>query len=109
MSYCDAAEKIIREEAKPLKYSEIASKAISKGCLHSESETPNISMYVSLRTEIRRREQRNEPQRFMFLGNGLFTLVELVTGVLGRKTKSALEQVRESRAKRMTASCVYAS
>lgn len=54
-------------------------------------------MHVTLRSEIKRREQRNEPQRFMFLGNGLFTLVELMAGLPPKKTKSAVDQIRDSR------------
>ena len=97
MSYTDAAETLLRQEGKALKHTELARKAISEGLLQTESQTPEISMHVALRTEIRRREQRGEPQRFVFLGNGLFTLVELLTGAPAEKTKSAVEQVKESR------------
>jgi len=60
---------------------------------------------------MKRREQRGEPQRFIFLGDGQFSLVDLVSGPPSQKTKSALDQVRESRLaaaqdvyKRLTAS-----
>jgi hypothetical protein len=98
LSYVDAAEAVIREEGKALKYSTIATRAIAKGLLQTEAKTPKISMHVSLRSEIKRREARGEPQRFLFLGNGLFTLMELVTGAPTEKTKSAVESVKESRA-----------
>jgi restriction endonuclease Mrr len=54
-------------------------------------------MYVSLRTEIKRRAERNEPQRFVFHGNGLFGLKDLAGPPIPVKTKTALEEVRESR------------
>lgn len=97
LSFCDAAEKILEKEKKALNYKILAERAIEQSILQTESETPDISMYVSLRAEIKRRQERNEPQRFTFLGNGLFTLVELITGSPAKKTKSAIEQVRESR------------
>lgn len=97
LSYCDAAEQILKDVKKALKYKELSDKAHKKEILRSESATPDISMYVSLRGEIKRRQERNEAQRFKFLGNGIFTLVELITGAPAKKTKSAIEQVRESR------------
>lgn len=97
MSFTDAAEKILREAGKPLTHRELAQRAISKKLVKTESETPNISMHVSIRSEMKRRESRGEPQRFVFLGNGVFSLVDLVAGSPTPKTKSALDQVRESR------------
>lgn len=92
MSFCDAAESILREENKPLNYRVLAKRAVSQGLVATESETPEISMHVSIRTEMKRRGMRGEPQRFVFLGDGFFSLVPLTT-----KTKDAIEQVRESR------------
>ncbi|MBX2990439.1 MAG: restriction endonuclease [Bacteroidetes bacterium] len=97
LSFCDAAETILLKERKPLSHRDLAKKALQEKLIQTESKTPEISMHVSLRSEIRRREQRNEPQRFVFLGNGLFTLVELLTGAPAKKTQSAIEQVRQSR------------
>lgn len=98
LSFADAAEKVLRETGKALGYKEITTKAVKKGFLQTESQTPDISMHVSLRSEMKRKEQRREPQRFMFLGNGLFTLVDFVTGGTTAKTKTAVERVRDSRA-----------
>jgi len=97
LSFGDAAEVILREEGKALKYSTIAQRAIKKKLIHTESKTPEISMHVTLRSEIKRRQERREPQRFVFAGNGYFTLVELLTSVPTKKTKTAVEQVRDSR------------
>mgnify|MGYP001565484066 CR=1 FL=1 len=97
MSFCDAAQVVLQKAAKPLSYREIVKKALQDDLIQSSSKTPDVSMYISLRSEISRREQRNEPQRLVFLGNGLFTLVELITGAPTKKTQTAIEQVRQSR------------
>lgn len=98
LSFTDAAEKILRDASKPLTHKELAQRALAKKLVQTESETPNISMHVSIRSEMKRRELRGEPQRFVFLGNGVFSLVDLVAGSPTPKTKSALDQIRESRA-----------
>jgi hypothetical protein len=97
MTFADAAEKVLRAEGKPLKYTELAKRAVAQGLVQTESQTPHISMHVSLRGEMKRREERGEPQRFVFLSEGVFGLVDLIAGPQTAKTKSALEQVRESR------------
>ena len=97
LSFVDAAERILREAGKPLTHKELAKRALEKKLVQTESETPDISMHVSIRGEMKRRETRGEPQRFVFLGNGLFSLVDLVAGTPTEKTKTALDQVRESR------------
>ncbi|MFN0181132.1 MAG: restriction endonuclease [Gemmatimonadales bacterium] len=97
LTLTDAAERILRDEGKPLSYKDLAKRAIAKKLVQSGSETPHISMHVSIRSEMKRRETRGEPQRFVFLGNGLFSLVDLVAGPPTQKTKSALDQVRDSR------------
>ncbi|MFH0818350.1 MAG: restriction endonuclease [Candidatus Micrarchaeota archaeon] len=97
ISYTDAAEQLLKKSGKALNYRDLATKALTEKLIQTESETPEISMYVCLRNEMKRRETRGEPQRFVFLGNGIFSLVDLVTGAPTAKTKSALAQVRESR------------
>ncbi|MGO9243227.1 MAG: restriction endonuclease [Verrucomicrobiia bacterium] len=97
MSWNDAAEKILRAAGDELVYRELAKRIIAKNLVATSSANPEISLYTSLRQEITRREQRGEPQRFAFLGKGMFTLVEFGGGSLAKKTKSALEQVKGSR------------
>ena len=97
LSFVDAAEKILRRVGTPLSHKQLAQKAVAGKLVQTESETPHISMHVSIRSEMKRRETRGEPQRFVFLGNGMFSLVDLIAGSPTQKTKSALDQVRESR------------
>src|SRR6266478_1878275 len=97
LSYCDSAEKVLERAGKALKYTDIAAKAIDDGLLQTESQTPAVSMYVSLRAEIKRREQRQEKQRFVFEGNGYFDLFSRARGEPAKKTQSALDQIKNSR------------
>lgn len=97
LSFADAAEKLLRAEGKPLSHKELAKQAMAQKLVATESQTPHISMHVGIRSDMKRREQRGEPQRFSFLGNGFFSLVDLETGSPTKKAKTALEQIRESR------------
>ena len=97
LSFTDAAEKLLRENGKPLSHKELAKRATAKKLIETESQTPHISMHVAIRSEMKRREQRGEPQRFLFLGDGLFSLVDLEAGTPTAKAKTALEEIRESR------------
>jgi len=97
LSYCDSAERILEKANKPLKYTDIATRAINDGLLQTDSQTPAVSMYVSLRAEIKRKEQKQEKQRFVFLGNGFFDLFNRARGEPAKKTQSALEQIKNSR------------
>lgn len=97
LSFTDAAEQLLRTAGKPLSYTELTKRALGQRLVQTESETPAVSMHVSLRSEMKRRAERGEAQRFTFLGEGMFGLVDFL-GKATQKTKSALDQVRESRA-----------
>ena len=97
LSFCDSAEKVLDKAGEALKYSDIATRAIKDGLLETDSQTPPVSMYVSLRAEIKRREKNQEKQRFVFLGNGYFDLFSRVRGEPAKKTQSALDQIKNSR------------
>jgi restriction endonuclease Mrr len=101
LSYSDSAEKVLEKAGKPLKYTDIASAAIKDGLLQTDSQTLAVSMYVSLRAEIKRKEQKQEKQRFVFLGNGFFDLFSRARGEPAKKTQSALEQIKNSREEAM--------
>jgi hypothetical protein len=97
LSFVDAAEKLLLDAGKALSHRELAKRALAQKLIVTESQTPHISMHVSIRSDMKRREQRGEPQRFVFLGDGLFSLVTLEAGSPTPKAKSALDQIRESR------------
>ncbi len=96
LSFADCAEKLLRDAGNPLKYSELAGRAISRGILKTESQNPSVTMYIALRTEIKRRDERQEKQRFTFLGKGLFDLADRSTSASAKKTRTALEQIKDS-------------
>lgn len=98
LSFVDAAERILKEEGKPLRYREITKRASEKGLIQSQGKTPASTMYVAISNEIGRRTKRGEPNRFIFLGKGIFTLAEIASGIQTKKTQSAIEGVRDSRA-----------
>lgn len=97
LSFTDAAEKLLRAAGKALSHKELAKRALAQSLVATESQTPQISMHVAIRSDMKRKEQRGEPQRFVFLGDGLFSLVDLEAGAPTEKAKSALDQIRESR------------
>ena len=97
LSFADAAEKLLRTAGKPLSHKELAKRAVAQKLVATESQTPHISMHVGIRSDMKKREQRGEPQRFLFLGDGLFSLVDLEAGLPTEKARSALDQIRESR------------
>ncbi len=98
LSFVDAAERVLQTEGKPLTYREITKRATEKRYIQSQGKTPESTMYVAVRGEIERRSKRGEPSRFIFLGKGIFTLAELAPGANTKKTQSAIEGVRQSRA-----------
>ncbi|MCZ8252096.1 MAG: winged helix-turn-helix domain-containing protein [Hylemonella sp.] len=97
LSFTDAAEQLLRAAGKALSHKELTKRALAQKLVATESQTPHISMHVSIRSDMKRREQRGEPQRFVFLGDGLFSLVDLEAGTPTAAAKSALDQIRESR------------
>jgi Restriction endonuclease/HB1, ASXL, restriction endonuclease HTH domain len=97
MSFADAAETLLLKAGTALSHTDLAKQAIAAGLVVTESQTPHISMHVSIRSDMKQRERRGEPQRFVFLGNGLFSLIDVEAGPPTQKAKSALDQIRESR------------
>jgi restriction endonuclease Mrr len=97
MSFADAAETLLLKAGTALSHTDLAKQAIAAKLVATESQTPHISMHVSIRSDMKQRERRGEPQRFVFLGNGLFSLIDVEAGPPTQKAKSALDQIRESR------------
>lgn len=49
LSFTDAAERILRAAGKPLTHKQLAQKAVADKLVQTESETPDISMHVSIK------------------------------------------------------------
>jgi restriction system protein len=76
MTYLEAAEAVLtsRPDREPMSYREITRLAIDDGYLSARGLTPEQTMYVSLITDVERRKERGDPERFIRLPEGLFGL-----------------------------------
>lgn len=86
MTYLDAAEAVLtsRPDLEPMSYREITRRAIEDGFLSKRGLTPEQTMYVSLITDVDRRRQRGDPERFTRFPEGMFGLAEWVdAGIKG--------------------------
>ncbi len=74
MTYLDAAEAVMAtvEDRDPVSYREITRRAIDLGYLSPNGLTPEQTMYVSLVTDVQRRSERGEPERFTRFPEGIF-------------------------------------
>jgi len=90
LSFADAAEFLIRRVQKPLSYKALTSIALDEKLIETQSETPAITMHVALRSDMKRREQRGEPQRFIFLATASLVLSIWLRGHRVRKQKAPL-------------------
>lgn len=97
-SFTDAAHVIMAEAGRPMHYAEITEKAIADAMIVTEGKTPQISMYIALRNDIKRRGEKGQPQRFLFLGAGQFSLSSVLLAAATKEEKSVFQKVSDSRA-----------
>lgn len=71
MSWREAIEKVLLEEAKPLHYSEISQLILSRGYYKTEGATPDATVNAQLTTSIKR---EGEKSPFLKVGRGTFAL-----------------------------------
>lgn len=83
---------------KAMHYGEVTDKAIADKLIVTEGKTPHISMYISLRNDIKRRSEKGQPQRFYFLGAGQFSLSQVLLSGGTKEVKSIFKKVSDSRA-----------
>lgn len=97
MSFLDAAEHVLRSPgvSDALHYEEIASRAIAAGLIATEGKTPGVSLSAMVGTDIRRREARGEPQRFVRRERGMIGLAEPVPLSLATEIEEHNRDVRE--------------
>ena len=76
LTFADAAERVLRDSGSraPLHYEVITELALDRGLLQTEGLTPAATMYSVILSEIRRRDSRGEPQRFVQHGRGMVGL-----------------------------------
>ena len=106
LSFLDAAEKVLRDSgsSESMHYTEITKRAIEAGLIQTRGKTPAISLNAQVGADIRRREERGEPARFVRLERGKIGLAQpLPEGIAGqieaqnrRVREQLLERVRRS-------------
>ena len=96
MSFVDAAERVLRESGSraPMHYQEITQLAITQGLIRPEGETPSRSLTSLVGKDIRRREARGEPPRFVRDGRGLIGLAEELPQGLAAQIEQHNDSVR---------------
>ena len=97
MSFLDAAEEVLRSSGlrEPMHYEVIATQAIAAGLIATEGKTPGVSLSAMVGTDIRRREARGEPQRFVRRERGMIGLAEPVPFSLATEIEEHNQDVRE--------------
>lgn len=81
MTFIEAAETLLREAGTALHYKEITRRAIERGLIESQGQTPEATMAVQLYRAIRRAEQHGEPAIFRAAGRGQFALAGARAGL----------------------------
>ena len=76
MSKTNAAELILREHGRPMSPKEIVSEALSRGLIETRGKTPDATLSVEFRLEVKRRSARGSTQRFKKFGVSLWGLAE---------------------------------
>ncbi len=76
MRFLDAAHRILTESGKPLRYREIAERALERGLLDTTGTKPEATMNAQLGTDIKRAEAAFSPCRFARVGRGVYGLSE---------------------------------
>lgn len=96
MSFSDAAEHILRESGarEPMHYATITELALDSGLIQTEGSTPAATTYSAILQEIRRRDARGEPQRFVQHGRGLVGLAVWVPRGLAARIEEHNADVR---------------
>lgn len=96
LSNTDAAEHILNTStSRQLHYREITKLAIEQNLLDPAGKTPEATMYAQILTEVKRRRQRDEPQRFMLLGKGMVSLAKWQASGIAYQVDEANKQARE--------------
>lgn len=82
MTWTDAAEQILREEGASMSYRELARRILARRLVQSDSQTPHITLHVSLSSENPRRSARGQTVRFLMIRGGEVALTEWDVGDL---------------------------
>lgn len=108
LSNTEAAEQILDSSvSRQLHYREITRLAIEQNLLDPAGKTPEATMYAQILTEVKRRRQRDEPQRFMLLGKGMVSLAKWQASGIAYQVDEANKQARDKLLKHVKAMKPY--
>ena len=96
-SFADAAHVIVADKGEPMHYGEITKEAMGRELIVTEAKDPAVGMYISIRSDIKRRGQAGQPQRFYFHGRGRFSLADILLEGGRKEEKTVFGKVSESR------------
>lgn len=104
LSFTDAAERVLESSAsKQLHYRDITRLALDQHLVDTSGKTPEATMYAQILTEVKRRRQRDEPQRFMLLGKGMVSLAKWQASGIAYQVDEANKKARETLLKHIKA------
>ena len=101
VSLTDAAERVLRQNDghEPLHFREIARRMLDLGLVATRAVTPAHTLRIAISDEIRRRQDSNQPQRFVRLGRGLIGLAgtepEGVRHAIGTENKRVRDDLKK--------------
>jgi len=108
LSFTDAAERVLESSAsKQLHYRDITRLALDQHLVDTSGKTPEATMYAQILTEVKRRRQRDEPQRFMMLGRGMVSLAKFQASGIAYQVDEANKQARDKLLKHVKAMKPY--
>lgn len=105
MSFLDAAEHVLRgmKDGERLYYRDLTTRAIEDGLLHTVGTTPEATMAAQIGTDIRRREERGETQRFVREGRGMIGLAKELPAGINEQIRKHNVEARETLLERVMA------
>jgi len=108
VSFTDAAERVLEASAsRQLHYRDITRLALNQRLLDTTGKTPEATLYAQILTEVKRRRQRRDPQRFMLLGKGMVSLAKWQASGIAYQVDEANKQARDKLLKRIKAMQPY--
>ena len=94
MSFVDAAEEVLKNANTALHYKELTRRALDQGLIQTTGKTPWATMYASIYQEIKRKNARDESQRFRMEPKGFIHLEKDIPKGLADNIKKHNKSVR---------------
>jgi len=100
LTFADAAEEVLKRHSKgaPMHYREITDLAVSDGLIEPGGQTPEASMNVAIRQDIKRQDLAGRDQRFKAHGRGMYGVTladDPLGGAIQRKNAEVKRKLRD--------------